>query len=156
MPSVLKPMSKSLTAGINTNGIEDGPKNFPIHQNQDSYPGEFKEQVQFPKRSSMASITTNSIKRTGKKIVDRAIPITTRQKRSRWIPGKRYFPLLFLQWLWHPIAALLARHQRAKERKLGSHEDPRHYFHDERHQHRSVEESQASIFADSGGDLFME
>eukprot|EP01083_Nonionella_stella_P029939 82236_1 len=168
--SAVRPMSKSLDAGIAVTGVPVKKDKFQNVPNpnvpaQNSYPGEFQEQVQFTnsKRSSISSITSNSMKRTGKKIVDRAIPITTRQKRSRWIPGKRYFPLLLLQWIWHPISTFLARHQnsnqRVKERDVRSHDDPRHHFHDDenyQNQHRSVEESQASIFADSGGDLFME
>mmetsp|Transcript_1016 Transcript_1016/g.1165 ORF Transcript_1016/g.1165 Transcript_1016/m.1165 type:complete len:142 (+) Transcript_1016:243-668(+) len=109
--------------------------------------------LEFTKCSSSSTRTLEAVKSTGKKIRDRAMPITTRQKRSRWVPGARYMPLLLLQWLWHPIAVFF--HNRAVE-KDGAHDqqpDPRHL---QRHESRHGVEETAPFLSSPSGDLFME
>jgi len=63
------------------------------------------------------------------KMCDRAIPVTKSQKRSRYIPGKRYFPLLWIQWLWHPVTVLW---NGIKREKL---QDNHHHHHHHHHGH---------------------
>jgi len=64
---------------------------------------------------------------------DRAIPVSKSQKRSRYIPGKRYFPLLWIQWLWHPVKVLWDGVRREKL------QDNHHHHHHHHHGHRHGE-----------------
>ena len=67
------------------------------------------------------------------KICDHAIPVSKSQKRSRYIPGKRYFPLLWIQWLWHPLRVLWSSVMRAK---LSDHHHHNHHHHHHQHHHQ--------------------
>lgn len=111
--------------------------------------------VEFVSSSSSSSRTLEVVKSTGKKIRDRTMPITPRQKRSRWVPGARYMPLLLLQWLWHPISVFLGRHRGAEKAHAHGHHqhDPRHFHH---HKGHPSAETTAPIFTRTSGDLFME
>ncbi len=59
----------------------------------------------------------NAAKRKAHKIRDRTVPLSKKQKRSRWIPGKRYIIFLWLQSLMHPFAVFF-RALRGKFRPL--------------------------------------
>jgi hypothetical protein len=76
------------------------------------------------------------------KLRDRAIPVTKSQKRSRYIPGKRYFPLLWIQWLWHPIRVLWGSVTREKL-------SDNHHHHRHHHHHHLRHEDVADIDADN-------
>ena len=86
-------------------------------------------QNEIPRPSS-----TTSLKKAAKqkvyKIRDRTV-ITKTQKRSRWIPGKRYMPLFWLKSLFHPFAVLW-RHYKAK---FLNHDNRHHHVHHVHHVH---------------------
>ena len=87
----------------------------------------------------------------------KAMPITSTQKRARWIPGHRYMPILLLQWLWHPIASLFHDGRKASghvnDNKLHGDHD---YHQDYLQIGRSASASHAIYASRSGGDIFME
>ena len=51
----------------------------------------------------------DAFKRKARKVRDRAIPITKKQKRSRWMPGARYMPFLWIQWILHPLIVVIEK-----------------------------------------------
>eukprot|EP00557_Chaetoceros_sp_GSL56_P011653 CAMPEP_0176478946 /NCGR_PEP_ID=MMETSP0200_2-20121128/1467_1 /TAXON_ID=947934 /ORGANISM="Chaetoceros sp., Strain GSL56" /LENGTH=186 /DNA_ID=CAMNT_0017874937 /DNA_START=308 /DNA_END=868 /DNA_ORIENTATION=- len=93
-----------------------------------------------PLSSSTSSTSLREIKQKANqklvKIRDRAIPITRKQKRSRYMPGKRYMPLLWIQWLWHPISLLLGNITGRRHKfHHHHHENHHHHHHHEHHRH---------------------
>lgn len=94
--------------------------------------------------SSNSSTSLREIKeKANQKLVkmrDRAIPISKKQKRSRYMPGKRYMPLLWIQWLWHPISVLLG-----SWRVKFHHRHDNHHHHHHGHEHRRHEGSEGDF-----------
>lgn len=92
-----------------------------------------------PRRSRLIK---NAAKRKAHKICDRTMPISKDQKRSRWIPGKRYIIFLWIQYLAHPFV-LLFRSVRGKLRAFEQHDDDYHnHCPTHRHTHRSSDLNQ--------------
>jgi hypothetical protein len=96
--------------------------------------------------SSTSSTSLREIKeKANQKLVkmrDRAIPITKKQKRSRYMPGKRYMPLLWIQWLWHPISVLLGSWRVKFHHR---HDNHHHHHHHHGHEHRRHEGSEGDF-----------
>ena len=86
------------------------------------------------KLSSRSRLIKNAAKRKVGKIRDRTMPISKRQKRSRWMPGKRYIVLLWFQSLFHPFVVLFrGLRSRFMFRTLHTHD---RHGHGHRHRHR--------------------
>jgi hypothetical protein len=93
--------------------------------------------------------------------LSRAIPYQTQaQKRARWIPGARYFPLLFVQWLWHPIAVLVEHFKQDDElhhHDAHYHHHNIHHSHGGEHSHHDHQHSGRTPTLSNGqGDIFLE
>lgn len=117
--------------------------------------------------SSTSTTSSNSLTHLTPALqkISRVIPYQTQaQKRARWIPGARYFPLLFVQWLWHPIAVLVEHFKQDDE--LHHHDAHHHGPHPQQHHHHPQQQDhhpsrlhrQHSVTRTTSnqGDIFLE
>lgn len=96
--------------------------------------------------SSLKDLIKEKANKKIHKMRDRAIPVSKSQKRSRYIPGKRYFPLLWIQWLWHPVKVLWDGVRRGKL------QDNHHHHHHHHHGHRRGEHEDEMVDNNVLGD----
>lgn len=107
--------------------------------NDEVGPGEATEFSVKSNHQKSSSSIKNAAKQKAKKIRDRTIPLSKKQKRSRWMPGKRYIVLLWIQSLFHPFFLLFrAIRHRVKEFR---HDDNHQHHH---YRHKSDELAEAS------------
>lgn len=74
------------------------------------------------------------------KIRDRTVPVTKKQKRSRFMPGKRYLVFLWVANLFHPVFVLASN----LKGKFLNEEDAHHHQHRHGHGHDDDDEDELS------------
>lgn len=85
-------------------------------------------------KSSLKEKVKDKARQKVYKIRDRTVPVTKKQKRSRFMPGKRYLAFLWVANLFHPVFVLASN----LKGKFMNEEDQHHHHH--RHGHHEEEE----------------
>ena len=101
-------------------------------------------------KSSLKEKVKDKARQKVYKIRDRTVPVTKKQKRSRFMPGKRYLAFLWVANLFHPVFVLASN---LKGKFL--HEEDQHHHH-HRHGHHEEEdelsEGEENLLVEEGED----
>ena len=103
-------------------------------------------------KSSLKEKVKDKARQKVYKIRDRTVPVTKKQKRSRFMPGKRYLAFLWVANLFHPLFVLASN----LKGKFLNEEDPHHHHHHHRHRHHEDEdelsEGEENLLVEEGED----
>lgn len=100
-------------------------------------------------KSSLKEKVKDKARQKVYKIRDRTVPVTKKQKRSRFMPGKRYLAFLWVANLFHPVFVLASN---LKGKFMNEEDQHHHHRHGHHEEEEELSEGEENLLVEEGED----
>ncbi|GFH44701.1 predicted protein [Chaetoceros tenuissimus] len=100
-------------------------------------------------KSSLKEKVKDKARQKVYKIRDRTVPVTKKQKRSRFMPGKRYLAFLWVANLFHPVFVLASN---LKGKFMNEEDHHHHHRHGHHEEEDELSEGEENLLVEEGED----